>query len=866
MVPFKAGDWVRCPWGIALVSEVKGEMVEVLTGDGLLTVKSSIVQIAPPRKVETSWGQFEFSYDCQVWAIPDKDRIYVEGQEYLVLLQNAGESLVIPYGKLPNNADGSAPIPGESSYKPFWISTQSKDKSMGTFKFAKGDKVVYNTAKVTGVIVKLSQKKCWIQPTNTVGPEDIIKGVPLDEIELYSSQPGPIEIALAQLEKSKPLPGEPTPKQADKGHESIGVRRSESADRRKPAEPTKVGKHGEQGDRHQPTKPAKVGDCTEPTKHTHQLDRRDRTKPAQQGKQAEQGDRHQSPKPAQQGKQAEQGDRHEPAKSAHPTDRTEQGDRHELAKPAKVGDRIEQGDRHQSVKLAHEADRHEQADRTEQVQRPEPATGNEQTATFWLPLDAIMERPEFQPRGQQQQLEKGIDAEAVAQYYDLLEYTEPPPLEVWFGQAPGDDEEKYYLISGHHRIRALRRAERERVECFQEARSYHEAVFHSSISNAGNGPQRQLLRMSTEEWAQACKNFLRVADQLAPDVIAQFLERAKLITGTNTWPTLNNSAIGAVFGVTRVSVGNYRKEIEIEREVERFAPGTRVLLVEFEKERFLLEQREHRLGIVEKCDKRRGLYVRFDSCRCEDGFHLPKDLLVVEDAPAETKLSQLGDRLWSIQGEGVVVAVEPDGFVWSSLYNISHHTPLVCLDSGEHQVLRNFDNDGPGEPLSVEQRLTKLRQFATDNPLTQQIVRQQIAHLESSLNCNPLQVDSSTVQDEREQRKALMGRVTPAGGNDAELPDATGINGKQPENPATTAVGVFERPVPARNLEQAQLQARRSGALTAIASLKLDLPVLEDDEIKDLLKAGEAELTQRHRPSQEGDAQRRQDNLQSVAS
>ncbi|MCT7964201.1 hypothetical protein NG791_26335 [Laspinema sp. D1] len=319
-----------------------------------------------------------------------------------------------------------------------------------------------------------------------------------------------------------------------------------------------------------------------------------------------------------------------------------------------------------------------------------------------------------------------------------------------------------------------------------------------------------------------------------------------------------------MFGLSRVSVGNYRKEIEIEREVENFPPGVRVLLVEFQHERFLLEQREHRLGIIEKCDKRRGLYVRFDSCRCPDGYHLPKDLLVVEDAPAETKLPQLGDRVWSTQGEGIVVAVEPDGFAWSSLYNISCHTPLVCFDSGEHQVLTSFDNDGPGEPLSIDQRLNRLRQFATDNPLTQQIVRQQIAHLESSLNCKPLQVKNS-IQDEQQQRKALMGRITPAG-DDAELPDLTGVHGKQPENPATTAVGVFERPVPVRNLEQAQLQARRSGALNAIANLKLDLPVLEDDEIKAIVKAAKAELTRRHRPSQEGDDQRRQGNLQSVAS
>ena len=185
MAKFKSGDWVEYPWGLALVSEVRGDMVEVITGDGVLTVKSSILNIAPPRQVETSWGPFEYNFDCQVWVpMPRKKRIDVEGLEYLVLLDDPKESLVIPYGKLPKNADGSAPVPGESSYKPFWIPTaESPDKSMTNSKFAVGDKVVYNKGeRVTGVIVKLFRRKCWIQPTNTTELKDVIKGVFLDNL------------------------------------------------------------------------------------------------------------------------------------------------------------------------------------------------------------------------------------------------------------------------------------------------------------------------------------------------------------------------------------------------------------------------------------------------------------------------------------------------------------------------------------------------------------------------------------------------------------------------------------------------------------------------------------------------------------
>jgi hypothetical protein len=76
--------------------------------------------------------------------------------------------------------------------------TMSKNKL-----FYVNDKVQWTNAegeRVIGVISHLFTKKCWLKPAGSDRVGETITGVSLEEIELYSSEPGPIEVALAELE------------------------------------------------------------------------------------------------------------------------------------------------------------------------------------------------------------------------------------------------------------------------------------------------------------------------------------------------------------------------------------------------------------------------------------------------------------------------------------------------------------------------------------------------------------------------------------------------------------------------------------------------------------------------------------------
>lgn len=478
--------------------------------------------------------------------------------------------------------------------------------------------------------------------------------------------------------------------------------------------------------------------------------------------------------------------------------------------------------------------------------------------TFWLPLEAIAEHPDFQPRGLSWQTQdKGIDSDVVAQYCDWLEFSEPPALEIWHGEIDGSEE--YWLLAGHHRIRALSKAGRESVECFQWAQSYEEAVYRSSISNAGGGNRtRQIHKMKRAEWGEACKQFLRICDRLSPEAIHEFLNEAAALTGqTKKWSKLNDTAISAVFGVGRTTVGEYRKEIEMERFAEKFPLGTRVLLVNY-SEIFLLEKREYRLGVVDVFNPTKGVLVKFDSCRAKNGYFHPNDLKVVDDPLPEQHFFKIGDKVWNEQ-PGVVVAISPDENskpnLWSVYLDITEVTPLVCWDDGYHQVVERMDYDGSGETLSVEQRLTKLSSYLDsikdDSSQNWKIsnAKDQIKYLQSLVNPQEVQPETTTVkQEEKQKRQEVLGRSTPAGDggfSGSELPDMSGVNGKHPEDPQTTVVGALERPPVATNLERAKLEARRSAALSAANNLKVDLPVLYDAELEEIINAAEAELNRR---------------------
>jgi len=88
-----------------------------LDGDNLAASANQV------QTVETSWGVFQWNDEVLLWASKDhKKRIDWEGLECLILEENGSQKLVIPYGSLPINKDGSKPPVENARFrKPWWI-------------------------------------------------------------------------------------------------------------------------------------------------------------------------------------------------------------------------------------------------------------------------------------------------------------------------------------------------------------------------------------------------------------------------------------------------------------------------------------------------------------------------------------------------------------------------------------------------------------------------------------------------------------------------------------------------------------------------------------------------------------------------
>ncbi|MEB3831891.1 hypothetical protein [Phormidium sp. CCY1219] len=470
--------------------------------------------------------------------------------------------------------------------------------------------------------------------------------------------------------------------------------------------------------------------------------------------------------------------------------------------------------------------------------------------TFWLNIDEIHEHPSFQPRGADYQAleNKGIDDDVVAQYAEWLEFSEPPAIEVWFG-AIADSEEQWWLLAGHHRIRALKKAERDRVECFCKASTYEEAVYRASVSNAGDERARQIYKMRRHEWGEACKQFLRVCDRLSENAIEEFLDRAALLTGqSKRWSKLNDSAIAAVFGVSRSSVIQYRKAIELEKEMVPFQKGDRVLAIDNCPDLIY----KHRLGTVVRKSSE-GLYIEFDYHRISHGNFLPKHLKIVDELPFQQHQFKPGDRVWKDNQFGTVVCVEEDkqysGYefgVWSP----GPDNPVVFWDCGIHTCELDLflDFEGAGEVPEIEFRVSKMRDYISSIEEDESLENHEKISLRDKLEkqIKKLSPDNcqseftSIEQEDAAKRKELLGRSRPAGTDGAELPDKD-----FGENPETVVGKDFE----VDSSDEARLNARLSAARNAIANLKIDLAILPNSDLVEILNAVKIELANRHRPN-----------------
>lgn len=446
----------------------------------------------------------------------------------------------------------------------------------------------------------------------------------------------------------------------------------------------------------------------------------------------------------------------------------------------------------------------------------------ESVKEFSIPIEDLKYAEIFQPRA-------SICQDVVQQYKEWLDYSEPPPIEVYRGTLEGE-EEAWWVISGHHRVAALLAAQRDTAVCFASAKTYEDAIWRASISNGSGQRSRQIYKMNHQEWAEACKKFLRISDRLSEEAIQEFLQQAVEITGKKTWKKINASAIAAVFGVSRGSVINYRAAIDLENECKEFPEGTRIVLVSYE-EIHLLNERRFRLGFVQQSSST-ALRVKFDYSRCKGGYFLPSDLKKTDDPPYEKpEFWKIGDRAWSLdKGDGIVVSVIPNK-KYFSMKNVSERSPLIMWnDDGEHTCYSPFDIDYEGvvsEPPPIEELIQRIEKY----------LEKAEESYEKKFNENVLEYLKSFISVPSPPK---FGNFADS---QSQLPDKSGNYGKQPEDPKTTATNILERP--ADNLLPPKAQARLLAAQTVVANLKLDLEIIPIEDLKQINSAIIAELERR---------------------
>ncbi len=120
---FEIGGLINFKGEIIGILGISGDYLEIL-GPGGSTYqihKSKAIPISDKIKCG-GWGEFRYDADCMKWiSIEPRDRALWGRDEYLILDWYGSEKLLIPYGCLPKNSDGSSPMEGQKSYKPFWV-------------------------------------------------------------------------------------------------------------------------------------------------------------------------------------------------------------------------------------------------------------------------------------------------------------------------------------------------------------------------------------------------------------------------------------------------------------------------------------------------------------------------------------------------------------------------------------------------------------------------------------------------------------------------------------------------------------------------------------------------------------------------
>ena len=222
----------------------------------------------------------------------------------------------------------------------------------------------------------------------------------------------------------------------------------------------------------------------------------------------------------------------------------------------------------------------------------------------------ITEHPDFQPR-------YCLDDFAIDRYVAMLSHSEPPPVELWWV------ENQLFLVHGHHRLSAARRAGRRHIPAIIRSGSRHDAIKAALLANLQNG-----LPLNRQSLERACKRYI----ELVPDE--------------------TNRALARMFGLDEKTVRNYRKDLHCEALVSAWVPGETRLLYSSEGN---VERRFCLATFKSRCfggDDRWSVNVHFDSQQFYRNGSYPITSFSVVDDPLpelpDPATFSVGDRVWSL--------------------------------------------------------------------------------------------------------------------------------------------------------------------------------------------------------------------------